>query len=933
MVRTSVLKALICAGLVSMMPTLAHSAGLGKLTVSSALGQPLKAEIELVAVEKDELSAITARVASPQAYKEANLDRPGTLANIRFDVAQKANGEPVLRIVSTRTFNEPFVNLLIELSYPSGRLLREYTVLLDPQGAAQAQTFDPIGPPVVKSRTTNGSQSAAPSENAGTTERAGAPATSESATAGGDAGSYTVKKGDSLARIAANVKPQEVSLEQAMIGIYANNKSAFVGGNMNRLRRGQILNVPPATELAQVKPATAAREIKAHAADWNAYRQRLAANVESKAVTQIATQQSASGKITTGMPDASGPATAPKDVLRLSKGETGSAGTGGGGKETAQLRDKVATLQEEAIARERAVKEANERVAALEKNLQEMRKLLELRNQNLADLQKQAARANAAPVPTPTPVPAPVVTAPTPTPVPTPAPVVQAPQPAPAPATPEPLVKALPDSTAPSAPIEPKAAEPAKTVEPATPPATAESGSSLMGHIRDNALMLAAMAVGGLILLLALLKVLNNRHRRSLATFEDSIMTGGDLKANTVFGNTHGGSIDTGDTSFLTDFSQAGMGTIDTNDVDPIAEAEVYMAYGRDAQAEEILKEAMSKDPNRHEIKVKLLEIYAARKNLIAFETLASELYAATGGKSTPAWLKAAEMGRALDPDNPLYGSTQGLPVDEPDTVGSFISSDAPADVDADVDRQIAGMGPSGEDDAVWDLQSDQTEESNIVNFGEKRADAALGDDMDFDLNQSDAAQDVRGAHAKNDVAALSALDADSIISQAYGRADNPADTFTDLDEVSLDQQTISPGDGADDLSLDFSLSDDDAIPAVEAAQDNTSETLGEGLDFDFNLDDEANRATDNAASPSQVDLSGIDLDLDNNQLQPAAIDDLVFDGDLPAGEEVATKLDLAKAYMEMGDKEGAREILEEVMQEGDSQQKDDAKKLLAAVS
>ena len=933
MVRTSVLKALICAGLVSMMP-LAHGAGLGKLTVNSALGQPLKAEIELVAVEKDELSAISARVASPQAYKEANLDRPGALSNIRFDVTKKSNGEPVLRINSTRTFNEPFVNLLIELTYPSGRLLREYTVLLDPQGTAQTQTFDPVGGPVVRSQVP-ARASSAPSGDTPATGSQRAEASTGANSSDSDAGTYAVKKGDNLARIASRVKPQEVSLEQAMTGIYANNKSAFVDGNMNRLRSGQILNVPQASELAAVEQSAAAREIKAHAADWNAYRQKLAASIESKSVADNPTQQTASGRITTSTPDAPSAAAAPKDVLRLSKGDTGSA-TGTGGKEAAQLRDKVATLQEDAIARERTIKEANERIGALEKNIQEMRKLLELRSQNLAELQKQAARANATPAPVATP-PAPAAETPTPAPAETaPAQVAPAPAPVPAPAATapaapaaEPLVKALPDSsTTPSAaPQQP--AKPQSTPAATTP--AAESGPSLLDHIRDNALMLAAIAAGALILLLATLKVLGGRRRRSLATFEDSIMTGGDLKANTVFGNTQGGSIDTGDTSFLTDFSQAGMGTIDTNDVDPIAEAEVYMAYGRDAQAEEILKEAMSKDPNRHEIKLKLLEIYASRKNLIAFETLASELYGATGGKSTPAWIKAAEMGRALDPDNPLYGSAKGLPSEEPDTISGFSSKEQEeaAHFD-DIEPRGADLGPSGENDATWDLSAEDEEPSNVVNFEQKREE---NDFAEFNLDQLDDKQDVEpNEPAASQFESLGDdLDADSIISQAYSRPSEPADNLSDFEATPLDQQTISPDSGNDDLSLDFSLPEESAAAETTSRRDNQEEALADELDFDFNLDEEPSRAAE-VDAPAPLDLSGIDLDMDKSSLEPAGVDDLSFD-DMPAGEEVATKLDLAKAYMEMGDKEGAREILEEVMQEGDSQQKDDAKKLLAAVS
>ena len=167
---------------------------------------------------------------------------------------------------------------------------------------------------------------------------------------------------------------------------------------------------------------------------------------------------------------------------------------------------------------------------------------------------------------------------------------------------------------------------------------------------------LAALGLGGV---LWWMLAGGGRRKRSGAALDDSLITGGDIQPNTVIGDASGGSVNTGDTSFLTDFSQAGLGTIDTHDVDPIAEAEVYMAYGRDAQAEEILKEAINNNPDRHEIRVKLLEIYAARHNTATFEAVAGELYAALGSKSSPLWDKACEMGRSIDPTNPLYGGVQ----------------------------------------------------------------------------------------------------------------------------------------------------------------------------------------------------------------------------------------------------------------------------------
>ena len=143
--------------------------------------------------------------------------------------------------------------------------------------------------------------------------------------------------------------------------------------------------------------------------------------------------------------------------------------------------------------------------------------------------------------------------------------------------------------------------------------------------------------------------------RRRTVKFEDSIIGGTDIKTNTVFGSTGGGVVNTGENSLATDFSREGLGSIDTDEVDPIAEAEVYLAYGRDAQAEEILKDALKKDPNRQEIYLKLLEIHAQHNKPSAFETVAAELYSVSQGKGET-WQKAVTLGRQLDPNNPMFG-------------------------------------------------------------------------------------------------------------------------------------------------------------------------------------------------------------------------------------------------------------------------------------
>ena len=314
-----------------------------------------------------------------------------------------------------------------------------------------------------------------------------------------------------------------------------------------------------------------------------------------------------------------------------------------------------------------------------------MQKLLELKNQQLADLQKQVQAPKAAPAPPPAPavtppavemakapeapkaalapkpeapkVEPPKVEAPKPeAPKVEPAPAAKAPEPAPAPPPAEkPATVAAAPAEKPPAPEAPKAAPtpdaPKAVAAPPKKPAPPPPEPSLLETALNEPLYLAA---GGGALLALLVGGYLWRKKRS-AKLENSLLGVTTTDSSSVFGTTGGRSVDTGGSSLQTDFSQSGIGAIDTDEVDPIAEADVYMAYGRDAQAEEILKEALQKDPNRQAVQVKLLEIYAARKDLKAFETTAGEIYAATGGQG-PEWQKATDLGLSIDPTNPMYG-------------------------------------------------------------------------------------------------------------------------------------------------------------------------------------------------------------------------------------------------------------------------------------
>jgi pilus assembly protein FimV len=810
---------LVAAGLIAV-PLMAHAAGLGKLSITSALGQPLAAEIELFAADKAELDSLSANLASDQAFRDARVEFAPVLTSLRFSVEKKPDGRAVLKVTSSRPVTDPFIDMLVELNWASGRLVREYTVLLDPPGMGSAQTVAPVAvkpaqapAPVAKAtpavaQPTQTQVPAAPKAPAPAAERKPAPAPQ---TATPDR--VTVKRGDTLSAIASRVRPEGVSLEQTLLGLYRENTQAF-DGNVNRLKAGRTLNVPSAEKVAAIPQQEAVRELKLQADDWRAYRQKLAAAVSAAPEAQPAPGQAASGKITPKVEDRAKPAPeAQKDVLKLSK-VTPPPAAATKADETRALQDKLRAQEEDATAREKALQESDQRVAMLEKQIQDLQKL--------ADMKEKAQNGTEAPV--------------------APAPSAAAPSPAPE-AAPKPKPKPVPAPTV------------------AAPPASPESAETWYDPFLANPMYwgggLAALGLGGV---LWWMMAGGNRRRKTPNTaLEDSIMSGGDVQPNTVIGAASGGSVNTGDTSFLTDFSQAGLGTIDTHDVDPIAEAEVYMAYGRDAQAEEILKEAITKNPDRHEIRVKLLEIYAARRNTTTFEAVAGELYAALGSKSSPLWDKACEMGRSIDPTNPLYGGVQ--------------SSAAPAVAAATVAATAAVAGGA----VTFDTAQTEAEDTAEA-LPDFRSEAGLEPEPEPVVDNAPLEFESAGHVLNFDV-------------PPEEPAAPAAPVAPDTGYVEMDTQGMA-----------FDLPDLD-IPS----------TTDDALKLDLGLEE------DNGPD-SKFDFSGLDLDLGD-----AGGNELELD-------EVGTKLDLARAYVEMGDKEGAREILNEVLAEGNDAQKSDAKGMLSSL-
>lgn len=992
--HNSKIKRISLAVCLAFMPFAASAAGLGKLTVFSGLGEPLNAEIELSA-SKEELSSLSASIAPAEIYTEQGLERPASLSALKVELGKRASGAPVIKLTSAQPVNDPFLDMLIQMEWSTGRLLREYTALLDPPGYGEQKTTSAVAPQVSSSLSAGTAAATKPIQKTGKAHKATSPsAAGREQAAQGDG--YTTKSGDTLLGVARQMQVEGVSLEQMLVGLYRANKDAFVDGNMNRMKVGQIMRAPDSEELQAVSQQEAVKEVRVHTTDWHAYRNKLAGAVaESVSEGEGAQGQSVSGKITAPAEDKAAPAAAgPRDVVKLSKSDT--APTKPGAPETTvSKQDKANASKEDSIARDKAVKEADERVALLEKQLQEMQKLLQVKNQALAEMQKAPASTDKA----------------------------QPPAPAAEVSPPAPKAEVAPTA---SQPPEAKPSEPTVAAEAPKKPRKPREQPPVVApepepDLMDDPLMMGA-AGGGLVALLGVgWLYLRNKRKKGLDSFEQGLLTTSGLKPNTVFGNTAGGMVDTGDTSFLTDLSQGSGGMIDTSDVDPIAEAEVYMAYGRDVQAEEILKDAITKDPRRYDLHQKLLEIYSNRKDVTAFETLASELYS-TLGAADPNWQKFAAMGRALEPANPLYSAevlsaatAQNLPSETQDFSSVFNTSESDQSLSLPLEEDIESsmleftespvtqdnsldldLGDS-EDNALTEAAVEENVASQELDFdigaelpdlsagGEDSSEVGL--DFNFDLPEPAIAENIQldadeiglkpeplvempelstvepaaSLASETDVEGISfdLPDFDLETPQTSTASEMTEAALAEVPDMSLDLHAENLATLADVPSLDISEVADEVTGITTHSNEPVSEEIefdavpeeNAALDFDFEVEMDETPAMElppvAALGLPDLNLSGISLDLDEPEapaveippvmeVEAAApeavqeVEEIAFSADESA--DVDTKLDLVAAYMDMGDTEGARELMEEVLREGGPQQRERAQAMLASL-
>ena len=863
---------LVLAGLIA--TTDAGALGLGRLNVTSPLGQPLVAEVDLTVAPGDDIDSIRANIASPAVYRAANVEYQSVVQTIRAQVQRRANGQPYLRLVSSQALNDPYLDLLLEVNSSTGRLVREYVFLLDPPGAAAAQSVEPTQPslPAMPTR-------AAPVAPPAPVTR---PSTASGALAplSGDATSYTVKSGDTLSGIAGRNLASGATIEQLMIAIQRANPNAFIGGNINRLRAGATLNVPSASDAQAITQNNAISEVRAQTASWRSYVARVADSVPSVSMDQPAAR--ASGKVSGAVADTGGGVSA-ADKLKLSQGE----------------RNKTSSSTESKVAAAKALKEEQSRTAQLEKIKRDQERVITLKNEALAEAQAKAKAAPpppapippvainkveppklvAPPPPAPVPSPPPPVVVPPPPVAPPPPPVVP-PPPAPAPA-PAPVVEPPPPPPTPESP--PPAPVTPPLVAKAPPAASPAPEASMFDALGDNPMPLAAGGLGILALLGALLWSRGRKKTSSSSAkskMADPVVN--TMNPDTVFGTSGLGVVKTNDMPVQSQFSRSGMGTIDSGEVDPVAEAEVYIAYGREAQAEEILREALLRDPHRLDVATKLAEINATQGKRDVFDKLAGDVAALD--RNNEYKQKLAVIAATHFPGHPL----------------------------AEGANPPSARGASSVVKVVAPVAAVATAAATVVST---TGFAALETPTGTGVSAATTA-------AQPQVPASSSLDF-VLDGMTIAKPSSPppppptAPVFVPVAEPVVSSMSASPN----RKSLEQDLAE---LEASLKKATSTGQMPEGGMDFtDFSTATPTNLGTVGPSMRPEM----LDLSFDSGRQGFVDPTPSILDGQW---HDASTKLDLARAYEEMGDREGAREILREVIHDGDEAQQAEAKAMLA---
>jgi pilus assembly protein FimV len=1001
-------------------PSSAWALGLGEIHLNSALNEPMNAEIDLIAAQPDELTALRATLAGKDAFTRYGIDRPPFLSTLTFKVGKGKDGRDALLVRSTDAIPEPFVTFLVDVNWARGHLMREYTVLLDPPvytpGESPNNSAPVTAPTVAAAPARRAAAAPAPSAPAAVH----APAASQTRAAPEEpitGNTYQVGNGDTLTKIARSLRAESpANIDQTMMALYRANPDAF-GGNINILRRGAVLRVPGADQIAALNQSEATGEVHRQMDAWRGANGGAASGGHLRLVT----------------PSAGG-------------GTAGAGPSNASNAEAQALRD---------------------RVKDLEGQLAESHRLIDIRNSELSALQRKLGVPATAPTPAPAPA-SPAPSAPAPT-------TATAQPPAPAPTTtPTPLP---PPAANTSKPVPVHVPAPAAQKKPAV-----SAESSWIDWVAANWWVPVAVILA----FFALLVFAARRRRQSsqgdlgrmedtdVADFRDptaklAAMRKGDDSfvveesgehRQPEFGDMPDALADTHSEIKSPDDTMSSESAVNLDQGDPLAEADFHMAYGLYDQAADLVRIALEREPDRRDLRLKLLEIYFVWGNKDAFLQTAKGLEATRDRAPAGEWDKIVIMGKQICPDDPLFASNAGSgrgagalvdlnleggenrvdidlfgdpegerSLDHPfakegdDTAATGESPAMHAATDLDFTLDAPERGADESPTREMPPRDEPTVESELMNFTDApttESPALKANDLHDRISsklgpvKADQTAEVSIDDLGLDLDQLEQTGAPSISNSHLAETDHPADAPTmvagldeksrrmmaeaaesrsrdrDLTELERELEASFVADlGSDHDEIKTAVLGPESAPTVQMPRNFDAASTSRFKSPEFS--DVADGEKGDVDSTSKLRaLSGDSIDLDLDRLasalgsgdtveQPRAEDEVfsseVFDGsqrnrrvDLDVGEsmngaeaptnkmqaitptsrtaklkadevlpelepvtmsEVGTKLDLARAYMDMGDPEGARSILDEVVQEGSASQKQEAQRLI----
>jgi len=890
--KSAVRRILLISALMS--PNALFALGLGEIRLNSALNQPFDAEIDLVSAADEDLSALRASLASGETFTRYGLDKPAYLADFTFRVVRGPNGQDVLKVTSPKPVTEPFVTLLVEANWPRGRLLREYTVLLDPPvyaPAAQAAAEPIAAPratpaPSAPPRPPAGGKaepfaaappppptSTAAPESSARPQRSSVAAPSISADS-----TYRVRPRDTLWKIASAAHPGSRSdVNRAMVAIYQNNPQSF-DGNINVLKAGSLLKIPSAADVSAISASAAAAEVSRQYRMWRE-----------------------------GVPAADSPDAA-TGRLRLVTPEQGTPAAS-----TATTSAPPAAAQPGTAAGQ-----AQTRVQQLEAELAEARRLLEVRNAELATLQGQAGATSQPGAVTPPG--AGVVETPT---APETAPVVTGADGAPAAEAPAAPVEAAPAPEPKATPAAKKRAE------------VPEAGPSLLERIANYWWLLLGLLAA------ALGYMFYKRSRAETGSAEVDlkealVRSTSDLRARdttAIRGNESSIIVEERRAAepatppkaapaprapeptrrpIAVDDTMSGEGPISIEAGDPLAEADFHMAYGLYDQAADLVQLAIKREPLRRDLRLKLLEIFFVWGNRDRFLEQAREMNASRADAQPGEWDKVVIMGKQLAPDDALFAGAQHTVTSGLDM--ELHSSEGPLDMDLGADRgtmtdidvtSAAALGPG---EAGLDFIIDEPARGAL---GAGSLEPTVENPrIDFRRASEDPTQEVPIEELGIDVGDFDSLDD---LSGVDGTGEMP--------RVIVEDTVESPRPSQQDSSQrSYEEEAEDLLSATGILKEQTGILKGLGADEipEVDLTEQSTGLLPTLEAPG---LGGNVTEVD-----------FVLGEEAATMSEVGTKLDLARAYIDMGDPEGARSILDEVLKEGSAVQKQEAERLMSSL-